>query len=523
MSRNDQSRRSFLKSAGAGALAFGLAGSARADSSNDGRPNIVFMMSDDHAATAVGCYGKRLSKLARTPHIDRIAREGVRLENCFCTNSICAPSRGSVLTGQYSHVHGVTNNSSLMREESPSVAELLRQSGYQTALIGKWHIGRFPNRTVSQEPPGFDHWEVLPGQGRYHNPLMIRKDGKKTRHKGYSSDVIGDLSIDWMKDRDPDRPFMLMCHFKSCHEPYDWPGRHAALYEDTHVPEPDSLFEEKIPHAPKASDFTQGMMIQQGRFARKNWPTGTLDTRDMQHEKAKRAVYQKLTKDYLRAIAAIDENVGRMLDYLEQAGLADNTLVIYTTDQGYFLGEHGLKDKRFMYEEALRMPFVARLPGRIPAGSVNKEMILNVDYAPTFLDYAGLETPGEMQGQSVRRYLEGREASGLRDAMYYHYWPVGHWMSPAQYGIRTRRYKLMFCYGLWMPGAPDRNIPSEYKGWELYDLQKDPAEVHNVYGKPEYAKVQQELKRHLQKLKQDLGDTDTGHREIMKVREEYWS
>ena len=476
------------------------------------RPNILFIMSDDHTAQAFGSYGSRLADVAPTPHIDRLAEQGVRLTNAFCTNSICVPSRASILTGQYSHKNDVYTLRDEIDPDRPNVAKALQQSGYQTAVIGKWHL--------KSEPSGFDHWEVLPGQGRYFDPVLRTPEGRN-KYEGYSADVITDLSLDWLKNgRDEDKPFVLMHHFKSSHEAFRSPPRHDELFKDVQLPEPPSLWEDKGHRSAGSRPFGFTIEDMTRRFIRRNqWqPPRPYD--EMSPRAQRRHGYQAFVKQYLRAVAAIDDNVGRLMDYLEEAGLAENTLVMYTSDQGYFLGEHNYIDKRWMYEESLRMPFIARFPGRIEPGSVRDEIVLNVDFAPLFLDYAGADVPGYMQGRSFRSILEGEEISDWRDAMYYRYWMHANGARrPAHYGIRTQRYKLIFFYGLALGQTSNDPTPA---GWELYDLQKDPQEMDNVYNDPEYADVVDRLKKRLLELKKKLGDTDAKYPELMSRREQHW-
>jgi len=495
--------------------------------SNTRRPNILYIMADDHAANAISCYGGRLSKVNKTPNIDRIAVEGIRLDNCFCTNSICTPSRASILTGKYSHLNGVYTLRDDFDRSQQNVAELLQQSGYQTAIIGKWHL--------HTEPRGFDYYNVLPGQGRYHDPLFKEK-GKPWQYgskggevyKGYVTDIITDISLDWLKNRNKDKPFFLMCHHKAPHGLWEYADRHAHLYQDIEIPEPASLWEDKSHRSPGSREYGSTISTHNkvrnmvNRMQQRWWPTGRLDTSGMDENQKTRAAYQKYLKDYLRCVAAIDENVGRLLDYLDKEGLTENTVVIYTSDQGMFLGEHDYYDKRWMFEESLRMPFVARYPEEIKPTTVNDDIILNVDFAPTFLDYAGIPTPSEMQGKSFRANLAGRTPSNWRRSMYYRYWMHrAHHDVPAHYGIRTKRYKLIFFYGLPLDARGARNDPTP-PGWELYDLKEDPYELKNVYNDPAYADVVKQLKSQLLYLKEKLGDVDEKYPELMKVREKYW-
>lgn len=461
----------------------------------DSRPNILFIMSDDHASHAMSCYGSRINE---TPNLDRIAEGGMRFDNCFCINSICTPSRATILTGTYSHVNGVTTLAphSKLDGRHLTFPKLLREHGYQTAIIGKWHLGH----GGIHDPAGFDYWNVLPGQGLYQDPKMIEM-GERRVIKGYVTDIITDLSLYWLRNRDPNKPFLLMCHHKAPHRPWEPDERHAHMYEDVEIPEPET-FDDDYNHRARAAAVAK-MRIDRDltlRDLKQEVPPG------LSPEEERRWKYQRFIKDYLRCVASMDDNIGRLLDYLDEEGLTEDTVVIYTSDQGFFLGDHGWFDKRFMYEESLRMPFIIRYPREIEPGTVNKNMILNVDFAPTFLDYAGIEVPGQMQGASFRPLLNGEVPEGWQTSMYYRYWMhLAHHNVYAHYGVRTLRYKLIYYYAdaLGQPGAIDE--PKEPE-WELFDLEKDPYELHNVYSDPAYADVVKELKEELHRLQRKVGD-----------------
>jgi len=509
----DNSRREFLKAVGLGSAALLMAPALMGQIKRRKRPNILFIMADDHACNAIGSYGSRLARYTRTSNIDRIATEGIRLDNCHCTNSICVPSRATIMTGQYSHVTGVYSLWHRLDPQRQTVAKLLQKAGYQTAFFGKWNL--------RSEPSGFDDWRVLPGQGRYHDPEFQEK-GKKAsqQYKGFSTDIITDFSLEWLRRRDADRPFFLMTQFKNCHEPWHFADRHKDLYKDVEIPEPASLWEDKQHRSDGSREYGFTINTMASRMQRKNHPTGQLDTSGMSPEQKKKAAYQKLLKDYLRCVAAIDENVGRLLAYLDDEGLAQNTVVIYTSDQGYFLGEHDYIDKRWMFEESLRMPFLVRYPREIRPGKVNDDIIINADFAPTFLDYAGQPTSPDMQGRSFRANLRGQTPPDWRQSMYYHYWQ--QCTRPAHYGVRTKRHKLIFFHGVNIEGKGQPNHESTKPGWELYDLLKDPHELKNVYTDPAYAAVVKELKAELTRLKKELGDTDEKYPELMAVRAKHW-
>ena len=459
-------------------------------------PNILFIMSDDHAAHAISAYG---SAINRTPHLDRIAREGMRLDACLCTNSICAPSRATILTGTYSHVNGVLTlreGLDYRRRDLPNVAGLLQEAGYQTALVGKWHLGHQPEN----HPQGFDFWRVLPGQGAYHDPEFFEMPdtpgGEVTRraYPGYATDLITDFALDWLEGRDPQRPFCLMLHHKAPHRPWEPDAAHAALYEDVEVPYPETFEDDYATRAQAAHVAHMRMEHLNERDTKGPPPEG------LSLPQVRRWKYQRYIRDYLKCIASIDDNVGRVLAYLDQAGLSQDTVLIYTSDQGFFLGDHGWFDKRFFYEESLRMPFLVRYPAEIAPGSAEGRIVLNTDFAPLFLDYAGAAVPEAMQGRSFRPLLRGEPPADWRSSMYYRYFmhlDSAH-NTYAHYGLRTERYKLIYYY------EPEPG-PQE---WELFDLQADPRELRNVYADPAYADVVRRLKAELARRRAEVGDTD---------------
>ena len=404
-------RHDFLKWVGIAAAALTLPPWINACVSNRQQPNILFIMSDDHAANAISCYDSWLAGILKTPNIDRIANEGALLKKVFCTNSICTPSRASILTGQYGHLNGVRTLDDTFNRDQKHVAKDLQNSGYETAVIGKWHL--------HTEPSGFDYYNVLPNQGRYFDPILKEK-GKpwKDRKKGgqvypgYVTDVITDQTIKWLKNRRNEKPFFLMCHHKAPHGLWELAPRHVDLYKGIDIPEPLGFWENQDHRSPGSKGYGSNLFKLGQRMSRgsagKEWPTGKLNIDGMSRDEIKKAAYQKYMKDYLRCVAAIDENVGRLLEYLDQSGLAENTVVIYTSDQGQFLGEHDYYDKRWMYEESMKMPFVIRYPREIKPGTVNENLITNNDFAPTFLDLAGSSKSEYMQGQSFRSILRGR-------------------------------------------------------------------------------------------------------------------
>ena len=460
-------------------------------------PNFLFIMSDDHAAHAMSCYGSRIN---RTPNLDRIADGGMRFDNCFCTNSICTPSRAAILTGTWNHVNGVTTLATHMDNRLPTFVKTLQAAGWQTGIFGKWHLGTGPAHC----PGGFDDWAVLPGQGIYHNPTFIFKgpDGGQRRVvEGYTTDIITDMCLDWLDGRDRERPFMLMCHHKAPHRPWVTDDAHASMFLNEDVPEPDTLQDDYSERAAAAATAQMRVGVHMNDTdVKAEMP------RDMPEAELRSWAYQRYIKDYLRVVASIDDNVGRLLDWLDEQGLAEDTVVVYTSDQGFFLGDHGWYDKRFMYEESLRMPLVMRCPRRIGAGGVSADMVLNVDFAPTFLELAGLEPDEGIQGRSFAPVLAGDTPSDWRQSFYYRYWMHrSHHNVFAHYGVRTHRHKLIYYYadGLGHSGSVGKRHDPE---WELFDLQEDPAELQNIVDRPDMADTVAELKDELHRLQAEVGD-----------------
>jgi len=449
------------------------------------RPNIVFIMSDDHASQAISAYG---SKLIQTPNIDRLAKEGMKFENCFVTNSICTPSRAAILTGKYAHVNGVPVFNHIDSTQ-PMLPKYLQQAGYHTGMIGKWHLGgQDPKRPEEGKPAGFDYWNILPGQGAYFDPVMI-ENGERKKITGYTTDIITDLSINFVKNRPQQKPFFLMFHHKAPHRNWQPDEKHRKQYENYEPPIPATFDDDYEGKSDASRQATMHIDENLTRNDLKMDPPAGLSGAAL-----KRWKFKRYMQDYLACVQAVDDNVGRFLDYLDKTGLTENTIVIYTSDQGFFLGEHNFFDKRFMYEESLRMPFLIRWPGRVKAGSVSNGMILNVDFAPMMLDVAGVKTPADMQGRSFLPLLEGRRPKGWRTAMYYRYYHPGDHNVAAHYGLRTSRYKLIFF--------------NKLNQWELYDLQKDPLEMRNVYSDLAYRKIVEQLKKEMNRLKTELKDAD---------------
>lgn len=448
-------------------------------------PNIIFIMSDDHAAHAISAYG---SKLIKTPNIDRLAREGMRLKNCFVTNSICTPSRAVILTGKYSHINGVPVFNHIDSSQ-PMLQKYLQRAGYYTGLIGKWHLGgNDATRPDDGKPSGFDYWNILPGQGLYFDPVMIDM-GERKKLKGYTTDIITDLAIQFIEKRPEEKPFLLMYHHKAPHRNWQPDEKHRKQFENVNIPEPETFNDDYTSRSDAARMATMRVDRDLTENDLKMKPPEGLSAQELKKWK-----YQRYMRDYLACVASVDDNVGRLLDWLDRKGLTENTIVIYTSDQGFFLGDHNFFDKRFMYEESLRTPFLIRWPGRIRAGSLNEDMILNVDFAPTLLAAAGQSVPLDMQGHSFLPLLQGGKLKEWRTSMYYRYYHPGHHNVAAHYGIRTDRYKLIHF--------------NQLHQWELFDLKKDPREMKNVYSDPANAGIVKRLKEELMRLKKELNDSD---------------
>ncbi len=481
-------------------------------------PNIIFIFTDDHAIQAISAYG---SVINQTPNIDRLANEGMLFRHAMVTNSICAPSRAVILSGMHSHLNGVLDNRLPFDSTQQTFPKILQQQGYETAMIGKWHL--------KTEPTGFDYWKVLPGQGHYYNPDFRTPNGRENI-EGYVTDIVTDLSLEWLKNRDSGKPFLLMSQHKAPHREWSPGPAHLTTYDGEDIPEPPTLFDDYENRSSAASN--QEMTIrdhmhlgydnkvwQLADSTKDNWRDQSVyrllnrmtpEQRstweaaygpknedfleaELEGEDLVRWKYQRYIKDYLRCIASVDDNIGRLLDYLDESGLAENTIVIYSSDQGFYLGEHGWFDKRWMYEESLHMPFIVRWPGVVPAGSENTDLVQNLDFAETFIDIAGGEIPSQMQGKSLLPLLQGQTPDDWRESIYFHYheFPGAHSVNK-HYGIRNERYKLIHYY--------------ELGEWELFDMQEDPMEMNSVYGEPEYADIQAQLLTELEELKLEAKD-----------------
>ena len=518
-------------------LAGGIAAVAASTAGCGSRPeaprrpmNILYIMTDDHTSQMMSCYDDRY---ASTPNLDRIADEGVRFTNSFVANSLSGPSRACMLTGKHSHANGYTDNTfcAPFDGSQQTFPKLLQGAGYETAVVGKWHLGSLPT--------GFDYWEVVPGQGDYYNPLFIRQSGDTTLCEGYLTSIITDKSIEWLEHgRDTTKPFCLLVHHKAQHRNWMADTCHLALYEERDFPLPETFFDdyEGRPAAAAqemsiASDHDmdvvydlkmwrkgvrsrlsagyERMLDRMNPEQRAAWERfyGPLIEEFYRHEPQGREraqwKFNRYMRDYLKTLRSLDDNVGRLLDYLEESGLADNTLVVYTSDQGFYMGEHGWFDKRFMYEECQRTPLLVRYPPLVGAGTQSRALAMNIDLAPTFVDLAGLPVPDDMQGRSLRDVLAsgGATPEGWRTGVYYHYYEYPSWHSVKRhYGIRTADYKLIHFY-------------NDVDEWELYDLKHDPHEMQNVYNDPAYADVCTQLHADLERLQRECGDTDPCERE----------
>ena len=468
------------------------------------QPNILFIMSDDHAAHAISAYGSRVNQ---TPNLDRLANAGMRFENCFCVNSICSPSRATILTGKYSHLNGVPTFNRFDGSQS-TVAKYLQAQGYHTGMIGKWHL-------VS-DPTGFDEWTILPGQGVYFDPTFLSPEGSRVI-KGYVTDIVTDLAIEFLKNRPKEKPFFLMCHHKAPHRPWEPDEKHRVMFAGRQIPEPPTLRDDYASRTDAIRECQQKVFYDLTRrdlkldppadltgAARNQWldvkPTEVVikvagQKQTLTGEALNAWKYQRYLQDYLACIQSIDDNVGRLLDWLDANGLGTDTVVIYTSDQGFFLGDHGLYDKRFMYEASVKMPFIVRWPGVTKPGTVQQAMAINPDFAPTFMELAGLRVPADMQGRSLVPLLKGQPPADWRTSYYYRYYhDPGDHNTRAHYGVRTTTRKLIY---FWKQDQ-----------WEMFDLVKDPDELHNLYYDPAQKEIVAKLKTELYRLKREVKDED---------------
>lgn len=516
------------------------------------KPNIIYIMADDHTTQGFGVYGSRLASLNPTPTIDRIGKEGIIFDNAFCTNSICTPSRASIMTGQYGQVNGVKDLGGILPVDRQYLAHEMKSLGYNTAIVGKWHL--------KDAPEAFDYYNVLPGQGDYHNPTLYSNEetGEKksmrfekgltrevnaTTYKGHSSDVITDKSLEWLDEkRDKSKPFFLMHHFKAPHDFFEHAKRYNDYLADTEIPEPASLWDNTGNGSIATRGYNDSMMDTIGssvghrNIIRNMGMHMNIDPKIPDPE-YKKLAYQEYLKRYLRCVKGVDDNVKRLFDYLEKEDLMDNTIIIYTGDQGFMLGEHDYIDKRWMYEESMRMPFLVRYPKTIKAGTRTNAIINNTDFAPTIIDLASGKTPEYMQGSSFKEVLEtGKEPKDWQQETYYRYWMhMAHKHSnPAHFGIRTKDYKLIFFYGRDYKKRNNKaqkwaNHPSSLSfletpvAWEFYDLKKDPKEMDNKYGNEAYTDIIKDLKVRLAALRTKVKENDTEYAAIQKSIDEHWN
>ncbi|GHC48009.1 acetylglucosamine-6-sulfatase [Roseibacillus persicicus] len=498
------------------------------------RPNILFIMSDDHTTQAVGAYATLLKELNPTPTIDRLAAEGITFDNAFCTNAICTPSRACIITGQYPHVNGVTDLLGRIEPPNQMLPIQMKGAGYQTAMIGKWHLKVEPN---------FDYYKVLPGQGKYHDP-EFRVQGDKPfgknliTHEGeHSSDAITDSTLAWFKEkRDPSKPFFVCHQYKAPHDMFDNAECYQDYLADVEIPEPPTLYDvpdtfgsiatrgyqdELMPHIGTSIGSRNPRRSYADDLSRL-YPEEFPADYDFQKESEVRntkLAYQTYLKKYLRCVKGVDDNLERLFAYLKAEGIYDNTLIIYTGDQGFWLGENDYQDKRWAYDPSMRMPLIIRYPKSIPAGQRSDALIENVDFPALMLDYAGAEIPESVQGNSFRKICEtGEEPADWRQAAYYRYWMhMAHHDNPGEMAIRTKTHKLVYFYGVNYDGGY-----ATPPAWELYDLENDPAELNNVYDDPAYATVRDQLKKDFAKLRETVGDDGSIHPKCEAVVQEFW-
>jgi arylsulfatase A-like enzyme len=504
------------------------------------KPNIIFIMSDDHTSQAIGVYWGALSSLNPTPNLDAFASQGMVFENAFCTNSICTPSRANILTGQYSQTNGVLDLDGKLPPAKQYLPQEMKKLGYQTAIIGKWHL--------KEEPAAFDYYKVLESQGDYFNPKF--KDKNKApwpnnfvNYKGYVSDIITDITLEYLDKVDKSKPFFLMHHHKAPHDDFEYPARYDDYLKDTYIPEPASMYAQPFfgSEATLGRNGTLRDRIGTSVSSRHPYRSYTnqygIDTLNISEDEKTHRAYQEYAKRYLRCVKGVDDNLGRLFDYLKKNNLWDNTIIVYTSDQGMMLGEHDYMDKRWMYDESMRMPFIIKYPKSIPPGSRTKAIINNVDYGPTLLTLAGGKVPDYMQGESFEKVLKNPNEK-FRDVTYYRYWMhLTHHDVPAHFGVRTDKYKLIFYYGAhYLPELYGANTMGWKKNqndsyhfeptpaaWEFYDLSQDPKEMINRYSDPAYQDVIKKLKLEILSQRKKYNEEDKNYPNIEEVIKTHWN
>jgi len=450
------------------------------------QPNILWIMADDHSRETIGCYG---SPINSTPNIDRIGREGMRFQQAFCTNALCTPARASILTGQYSNRNGIYTLDDRFAAGQETFATPLQEAGYYTGVVGKLH--------VTDQPTGFNYWNIFPEQGTYFDPVMI-DNGKIFQRSGYVTDIVTDIALQFLESRPKNRPFCLLLHHKAPHDTWEFDAKHADLYQEW-IAEPQTLYDDYRTRSDALSMAQNKIGERQTAFP--------AETAHVPAPDKKGACYQIFIQRYLRCVASIDDNVGRVLSYLDRTGLTEDTIVVYTSDHGVFVGEHGLFDKRFMYESAIHIPLLIRYPAEVHPSSVNNDFIVNIDFAETLLDYAGAHPLPGTQGRSIRPILAGTTPRDWRTELYYRYWMHrAHFNIPAHLGVRTEDQKLIYFYGEPC-GKKGALPPPSAPAWELYDLKNDPHELNNLYAEPASQAVVRNLKTRIRALQRQYGDT----------------
>lgn len=502
------------------------------------KPNIIFIMSDDHTSQAFGIYGSRLASLNPTPTLDALGKNGVIFDNAFCTNSICTPSRANILTGQYPQTNGVLDLDGTLDESRQFLPKEMKKLGYETAIIGKWHLVK--------EPAAFDYYQVLPVQGKYFDPTF-RTRGEKPwpentkKYKGHSTDIITDLTLKWLKKRKSDQPFFLMHHYKAPHDDFEFAPRYKDYLADVAIPEPENLYTQPNFGSEGTRGKNDSLIHRIGTSIGRRHPVRSYAddygvSTDLSEDEAKHAAYQEYLKRYLRCVKGVDDNLARLFKHLRKTGEMENTIIIYTGDQGFMLGEHDYMDKRWMYDESMRMPLIFHYPNGFKGGRRADMLVNNTDFGPTMIELAGGKTPDYMQGRSFKSFLnEDKVPENWREETYYRYWMhMTHHDIPAHFGLRSKDYKLIFYYGAAYDTSVYGNPSMFWKknsllitptpvSWEFYDLKKDPTEVQNQYSNPEYADIISGMKEKLKSTRAELNETDKDYPHLQKIIEENWN